>query len=240
MIAALLALLLLASPATAQPAPPADCPVPADMLSVPAPMPKLRAAVAARRLVVLAIGGSATTGAQAEPARSYPERMRAHLAAALPGVAIELAVRPTLDAAPRHRAAQLAKEAAATRPDLVIWASGTREAARHSDPARYAVALGAGIAAAREAGADIILVEPQFAPGWAAMPTIDTYRDAMRTVAELESVPLFPRFALMEAWHDAGLVDLSAAGRAKQTETALHVFNCLGAALASLVRKGLE
>lgn len=239
MIAALLALLLLA-PAGAQPAPPADCPVPADMLDVPAPMPRLREAVAARRLVILAIGGSATTAAQAEPARSYPERMRAHLAAAWPGVAVELAVRRAPDAAPRHRAAQLARDIATTRPDLVLWASGTREAARHGDPARYATALAAGIAAARQAGADIVLVEPQFAPGWAALPTIDTYRNAMRTVAELEGVALFPRFALMESWHDAGLVDLAATGRSRQTETALHVFNCLGAALAVLVQKGAQ
>ena len=144
------------------------------------------------------------------------------------------------DAAPRHRAAQLAKDIATVGPNLVIWASGTREATRHSDPARYAIALATGIAAARAAGADVILVEPQFAPGWAALPTIDTYRDAMRTVAELQSVALFPRFALMESWHEAGLVDLSAAGRTRQTETALHVFNCLGAALAALVQKGLE
>jgi acyl-CoA thioesterase-1 len=225
-IAALLALLLLA-PAGAQPAPPADCPVPADMLDVPAPMPRLREAVAARRLVILAIGGSATTAAQAEPARSYPERMRAHLAAAWPGVAVELAVRRAPDAAPRHRAAQLARDIATTRPDLVLWA-------------RYATALAAGIAAARQAGADIVLVEPQFAPGWAALPTIDTYRNAMRTVAELEGVALFPRFALMESWHDAGLVDLAATGRSRQTETALHVFNCLGAALAVLVQKGAQ
>ncbi len=222
---------------TAHAARPDACAVPAETVGTPVPLEQVKAAIARGRLVVLAIGGIATVGVP-DAGATYPERMRAHLAKHAPGLEVVLELRAAPDATPRQRAALLAQEIETVRPNLVVWASGSREAIRHSDPARYAASLRLGISRARAAGADVVLVEPQFAPGWARLPNIDTYRDTMRTVAMLEGVPMFPRFTLMQAWHEAGQIVLDSPDPVRQAEVARTVMNCIGTALAELVRRG--
>lgn len=241
----LLPLLLLVPPAhaqqaTAEPAP--TCPAAATW-PAPAPieLPRAAAAAARGRLSILAVGGTLVAGTPGTgEAGSYPGRMAAHLARALPGVDITLAFRTQREGSARRVAAQLPADLAALHPDLVLWPSGTREAVRHIDPARYAETLTAGVEAAHAAGADIVLVEPQFAPGFAAVPDIDTYRDTMRTVAELHGAVLFPRHDLMQAWHEAAALDLSRRGRERAEAEASRLFDCLGAALADMLKQGFK
>lgn len=193
-----------------------------------------------QRLMLMTMGGASTTGGGlAEVTQTYPARMQAHLARLLPGVEIVLLNRAEPNRSARSMARRLAEDVAALRPDLVIWASGGREAMRNTDLGAYAKVLEDGIAAARAAGADVVLVDTQFAPGWAAIPNIDAYRDVIRIVGELTSAPVFPRFELMRGWHETGVLNLQAADRPAQVTAAHQLFDCVGDGLARMIQRGI-
>ena len=242
LLAAVLLLLANAVSIGAAETAPSSCTLPSDALPPAVALPAAKAAVAARhRLVVLTMGGAPMAGGPvADPSLTYPARLQAHLERLLPNVEVTIANRAVPDRSARSMARRLAEEAATMRPDLVIWASGGREAVRNADVAAYAGVLETGIAAIRAAGADVILVDTQFAPGWAAIPNIDAYRTVIRTVGELQSVPVFPRFDLMQAWHEAGVLNLDAADRHAQVAVARTLFDCLGDALARMVLEGIR
>ena len=238
LVIAITGLLLAFAPALAETA---ACPL---ATAVPADMPALshaREAVAARqKLVIMAIGGTPTAGGpMGDPALGYPARMAAHLALLLPGVEVVVTNRAIPNRSARSMGARLPEELAQLRPDLVLWASGSREAVHKTDPAAYARVLTEGVAAIRAAGADPLLIDTQFAPGWAAIPALDDYREVIQTVAELTDTALFPRFRLMQEWHETRAIDLGAIDRAQQILVARRVFECVGEGLARMVARGL-
>ncbi|MCC6717727.1 MAG: SGNH/GDSL hydrolase family protein [Acetobacteraceae bacterium] len=219
---------------------PGTCPFPDSLVADPVALTVVQQAVAGRhRLVVMTMGGAPMTGGGvADATQTYPARMQAHLQRLLPGVEVVLANRAVPGRSAKSMARRIGEQVATIHPDLVVWASGGHEAMRNTDPAAYAAVLEAGIAAARAAGADVMLVDSQFAPGFAGLPNIDTYRAVIRTVGELEKVPVFPRYDLMRAWHEDGVLDLQAADRARQAAVARQLFDCIGDGLARLVLAG--
>ena len=233
--------LLGAAPVAAQ-AGSSACPFADDALPLAIALPTAKQAAQQRhRLVLMTMGGGLMAGgAIAEPTQTYPARLQARLARLLPGVEVVVTNRAQPDRSARSMARRLAEDVAALRPDLVIWASGGREAMRNTDLGAYARVLEDGIAAARTAGADVLLVDSQFAPGWAAIPNIDAYRDVIRIVGELAGVPVFPRFELMRDWHEAGVLNLQAAERPAQVAAALQLFDCIGDGLARMVLGGMR
>ena len=230
-----------AAPPPAVAAPAATCRLPAGFAEAPVALPHARAAVAARkRLVVMALGGTPmANGVAGDAAMGYPARMGAHLARLLPGVEVVIDNRAIPNRSARSMGQRLPEEIAQVRPDLVIWASGSRDALRKTDLAVYARTLQGGIAAIRAGGADAMLIDTQYAPGWAAIPMLDDYREVIETVAEMAEAPLFPRHLLMQDWHDHGVINLAETDQGQQVALARLLFDCLGDALARMVARGL-
>ena len=85
----------------------------------------------------------------------------------------------------------------------------------------------------QNAGADVILVNPQFSPRTETMISVPPYLDNMRVVAQQHDVPLFDRFAIMRQWNEQGDFDLFTAFHG--IELAKRVHDCLGRALSKLV-----
>ncbi len=240
--AAIAVFVLAAACPAARAAPPDRCDIPAEALPQEVALPAAKAAVASRRqLTIMTVGGAPMAGAAAgDPANSYPARMRDHLAQLLPGVEVLVVNKAAAGRSAQGMSRRLASDTAEVHPDLVVWASGTREAARNTDPDAYAAQLEEGIATIRRAGADAILVDTQFAPGWGGIVHLDTYRAIIRGVAELVGVAVFPRYDLMREWHESGRIDLEAHGKARQTEAAVQLFDCVGKGLAMLIERGVR
>ena len=57
-----------------------------------------------------------------------------------------------------------------------------------------------GVRRMRASGADVILIDPQFAPKVLAKTEIDETVDLMSTAAKQDNVSLFHRFAVMRYW----------------------------------------
>jgi len=94
-------------------------------------------------------------------------------------------------------------------------------------------AVDEGVVALQEAGADVILVNPQYSPRTETMISVPPYLDNMRVVAQQHDVPLFDRFAIMRHWAESGEFDLFSTFHG--VELAKRVHNCLGRALSQFV-----
>ena len=189
----LLALLVLAGPAWAEL--PAQCGVAAHLVETSYPLPKVRRALAEKKLNILVVGAGSSQlpGANGEK-NAYPARLQQALSDQLPGVEVKVAT----DIKASRTAAEMVKvlpaDLSATKPALLVWQTGTTDAMRAVDPDQFSQALDQGINIARTAGADVVLVNAQYSPRTESMIALSTYSEDMRWVALQQEVPLFDRF----------------------------------------------
>jgi lysophospholipase L1-like esterase len=222
----------LAGPALADH--PAECTVARHLLDRSFSLPHVAKALAGRKLSVLVVGaGSSVLPGPAGASKAYPARLQAALKDAWPGVTVTVAT----DVKSRRTAAAMLqampKALAAAKPQLVIWQTGTVDAMLAADPDQFSDTLEAGIALARKAGADVILVNAQYSPRTESMIALSTYTEEIRWVALQHNVPLFDRLAIMKLWAELGTFDFM--GARNKLDTALRVHDCIGRLLADLV-----
>jgi hypothetical protein len=229
---ALLALAVLAVPAQADM--PAECQVARHLVEDNLRLPAAAAAIAAKHLNVLVLGaGSSVLPGKGGANLAYPERLRIALIEALPGVAVTLSTDVTPHRTAVAMADSLALDLKKAKPDLLIWQTGTVDALHGADPDQFNQALDTGIAIAKAAGADTILINAQYSPRTESMIALGNYAEIMRWVAVQHEIPLFDRFAVMKLWADLGTFDLFSA--TKNLDTAGRVHDCIGRLLAALV-----
>ena len=223
-------------PARAEDAP-AACEVPDYLLSGDNTLPKVAEAIkAGGPLNILVVGSRSSTislAANASEAAAYPGQMQAALKEKLPSIAVNVTVEIQAKKTAEEVAVGLSKLVEGKKPTLVIWQTGTVDAMRSIDPEDFRAAVDEGVVTLREAGADAILINPQYSPRTESMISVSAYLDNMRVVAQDHEVPLFDRFALMQMWSEAGEFDLFTA--VHSSELAKRVHGCLGRALSQFI-----
>ncbi|MBV9458629.1 MAG: SGNH/GDSL hydrolase family protein [Bradyrhizobium sp.] len=232
---ALLTAVAAALPVRAEDAPagPVGCDVPSSLLETDSRLPKVTEAVkAGQPLDILVVGSrSSTIGADANGA--YPMRMQAALKDKLPQVKVNISVEIQATKTAEETASSLVELMEGKTPTLVIWQTGTVDAMRSIDPDDFRTAVDNGVVALQKAGADVVLMNPQYSPRTETMISVPPYLDNMRAVAQQHDIPLFDRFAIMHEWNDQGDFDLYGAHHG--LELAKRVHDCLGRALAIFV-----
>jgi lysophospholipase L1-like esterase len=232
----LLAGFLATVPARAEDAP-AACEVPDYLLSGDNTLPKVAEAIkAGGPLNILVVGSRSSTinvGPNASEGAAYPAQMQAALKAKLRSIEVNVGTEIHAKMTAEEVAAGLSKLVEAKKPTLVIWQTGTVDAMRSVDPEDFRTAVDEGVVALREAGADVILLNPQYSPRTESMISASPYLDNMRVVAQDHDVPLFDRFSLMKTWSESGEFDLFTAVHG--AELAKRVHNCLGRALSEFI-----
>jgi len=154
-------------------------------------------------LTVVAIGSSSTAGAGASSsAAAYPARLEAALKAHFPTISIRVLNRGVNGEEIPQMLARLDRDVVAEKPDLILWQLGTNAIMRDHDVSAEAPLLQEGLERLKSTGADIVLIDPQFAPKVIAKPEAEHMVELIAASAKLESVGLFNRFALMRDWHD--------------------------------------
>lgn len=244
----LAALLMLPAPyapvasaaSVAQPTP--DCPVSGRPWTRDLVLPLTRANLArAGRLSILAIGGNATEGVAAgDPSFTYPARLRTELAEAFPDKNVSVQIRAgtaTSNATILRELPTLIHDSGA---NLVIWASGTREAASSADIDDYVTRLAKGIDAIHAAGADVILLDMQFAPSIARIVNTAPYREALHGTAAAHDVSVLRRYDLMVQWSDKGIMNLDAKDGTERQLVARQLFGCIATTLSSAITAALQ
>jgi acyl-CoA thioesterase I len=228
----LLLALLLAVPAAA--AEPPACPIPAELALTGLSLPAAKAALARHeQLKIVTLGAGSTEGSAAgDPALTYPARLQARLAAALPGSEITVTNKGVAHQTTAEMAARLERDVLALHPAVVIWDAGTVDAARGLDVDAFGEALGGGLERLHAAGIDIIVMDMQYAPSTVSIIDFAPYVDTLHSVADLAGVPVFNRFEVMHDWGESGLFSYDETAPAARTATARRVYDCLAGGVA--------
>lgn len=184
---------------------------------------------------ILAIGSAST----AAPGGSYPRVMLEALQAALPAADLRLTLEASRGLSAADMLARLPKVLEDKRIKLVLWQTGTVEAAQGLRPEELAQTLEQGAAAITAAGADLVLIDFQYSRFLSANADLTPYELAFERAAILPGVALFHRYALMRSWADAGGLDMEMVPAAKRPETVTLLHACLGHALARFVLSGI-
>ncbi|MBL8805576.1 MAG: hypothetical protein JNN22_01920 [Rhodospirillales bacterium] len=251
-VAAVLMLLALAGPALAQTAVPLPSD-PAAMTPEYCRVPRSvfvdgsRLALTAKRLAkgdaltVVALGSSSTVGLNAsDRSLAWPARLEGDLRRRLPGrtIVVHNRGRPREDA--EHMLKRLEADVLALKPTLVVWETGTAEAVRQMDVEAFSAHLQAGIERIAQAGADVMLVTPQYSRETARLIAYQPYIDAMNAMGARSDVLLFPRFEIMRHWVESGQMQLDSLTPAQVAATADRLYDCLGRQMARVIVYAIE
>jgi lysophospholipase L1-like esterase len=160
--------------------------------------------IAGKPVVIVAFGSSSTYGTgTTSPEFTYPNRLAAQLRRQYPGADITVINRGKGGEDAPEMMKRLQTEVIDMNPDLVIWQVGTNAVLRNLDPAETAKLVEEGIARIQAAGADLVLVDPQYSPAVnAKAENASRMVQLLGKVAELRHVGFFPRFEVMREWHE--------------------------------------
>ena len=160
--------------------------------------------VAGKPVVIVAFGSSSTQGwGSTSPEFTYPNRLAAQLRRQYPGADITVLNRGKGGEDAPEMMKRLQTEVIDVNPDLVIWQVGTNAVLRNLDPAETAKLVEDGIGRIQAAGADLVLVDPQYSPAVnAKAENASRMVQLLGKVAELRHVGFFPRFEVMRDWHE--------------------------------------
>jgi len=158
-------------------------------------------------VTIVAVGSSSTAGAGAtHPANAYPARLQAELRARFPDATINVLNRGINGEEVGDILQRLQGSVLVEKPDLVIWQLGTNTVLRDRDIGVHEAPIREGIARIRASGADLMMIDPQYAPRVIAKhEKLEEMNALLHKVARQERVAMFPRYALMEHWHDEGV-----------------------------------
>lgn len=234
---ALLLFALLARPAAAEdPA----CGAPPELLQAP-PLPVVAGAVLTGRLHVLAVGSASITspGVSGEAA-TFAARLRSAIAAHWSDIDIRIDVRGQRGSTVAEQWRMIQAALRDGRPDLVIWQAGTVEAVRGLPVDAMAELMSDALAQLHARGIDVVVMDFQFSRFLRANADIAPYAAALRLAASAGRAALFPRYALMQAWVEAGTVDVERTPRAERIAAADRLNDCLARAMAAFLRHGVR
>lgn len=226
-----LAFALLPHPAVAQSAA-EQCLAAGQRLTDAAPLTRTAALLqASRPLRIVAIGSSSTRGLwQSDPARTYPGMLKSELERLKPGLQVTIVNSGrNADTIPGN-VARFERDVFAHKPDLVIWQIGTNDVTWLQSSGSLTGKIVEGIRLLKAAGADVVLMDQQYAPVILA----SNYSKMQASIADAgrqENVPLFSRFELMRRAVEGGL-PMTALTSWDGLHNSADGYACIGRALA--------
>jgi acyl-CoA thioesterase I len=195
----------LRAPAMAEPttiAGSSSCATPPALSAIDAALDRTAALIEARKpLTIVAMGSSSTQGVGASSATmSYPSRLEQELKDRFPSVEIRVINHGVGGQDVPEELARLGRDVIDEHPDLVIWQVGTNAALRRDDLSADEQMIGRGIAAMRERGIDVLMMDLQYAPRVLARPASAEMERLIAEIARQAHVGLFRRFEIMQEW----------------------------------------
>jgi acyl-CoA thioesterase I len=180
----------------------AQCNVQSEIAHFDLPLTNLAHRLAIGRPIrIVAIGSSSTAGFGASWAgATYPARLEAELREHFPGQALTVLNRGVNNEELPNMIARFDTAVIAERPHLVIWQFGTN-ALMYDRPLSPGL-VAAGVARLKAAGADVVLMDPQYAPRVLAKPARDAVVARMAQAAKESKVDLLHRYDIMRYWHE--------------------------------------
>jgi len=235
----------IAAPVSPDAAARAACSVTIEQVRFERPLPRIAKLLAeGKPIKIVALGSSSTYGAGASTsAASYPSRLADELARRFPGNEITVLNRGVNGDEIAGMLARLDRAVIAEQPDLVLWQLGTNSLLRDRAVAPHGSMLREGLARLKAAGAEVVLIDPQYAPRVLAKPNVDGMVSLIATTAKTENVGLFHRFELMRRWYETDHLPfatfVSADGVHMNDWSYACLAKVLGLAIAEAATRGL-
>jgi acyl-CoA thioesterase I len=140
-------------------------------------------------ITIVALGSSSTAGAGASgPGASYPSRLEAELKGRFPHQAITVLNRGVNGEEAADMMSRFDESVAAAHPDVVLWQVGTNAVLRDNPLGPVDRLVHDGIARIKAIGADVVLIDPQFAPKVIIKPDADEMVGLISAAAKQASV----------------------------------------------------
>jgi acyl-CoA thioesterase-1 len=228
------------APAATVQHPPA-CVITADEARFDFPLPHTAKRLASGEPIkIVALGSSSTYGAGASTsAASYPSRLAEELGKHFPGHEFTVLNRGVNGEEITDMLARLDTAVIAERPDLVLWQVGTNSVLRDIALGPQVAELHEGLTRLKATGADVVLIDPQYAPRVIAKPTCDGMVSLIAATAKAEHVGVFHRFEQMRHWYKAEHLPFEAF----VSQDGLHMndwsYACLAKALGTAIAEAM-
>jgi len=160
-----------------------------------------RRLAAGQPIKIVAIGSSSTAGAGASsPDACYPSRLAVELKQYFPGREITVLNRGVNGDETMDMLARFESNVIAEKPDLVLWQVGSNSVLRDRPLGPAESQIHEGVQRLKAIGADVVLIDPQFAPKVINKHDAEGMVALIATEAKRTNIGLFRRFALMKHW----------------------------------------
>jgi len=206
-------------------------------LSLGTQLPRTSARLKSREpLLIVAIGSSSTVGLWVlQSTATYPEVMRQELIRLRSNTRITVVNSGRIGDTIGDTVARFNRDVFSFKPDLVVWQLGTNDVAWGGHPTtQLKSTVLQGVKMLKASGADIILMDLQYAPMALASPHYSKMEAIISDVAREEKIGLFSRFALMRKSIEAGVTP-SALVSWDGLHNTVDGYDCIGRALARSV-----
>lgn len=212
--------------------------MPADLVKLQAPLPKLLGATQAQVPIrIVALGSSSTWGTGASSrAHTYPARLEQELRTAWPDSDVRVINAGVGGQLARQMLTRIDKDVAPYHPQLVLWQTGVNDAIRGVPVAEYKGQLREGIARLRAVGADVVLIDQQFYPSFQKLKDGPLYMSGMRDVASELHVPVMQRFRIMQHLIASAQFTTATLLAPDQFHLNDRAYDCIGHLLAQSLR----
>jgi lysophospholipase L1-like esterase len=183
--------------------PPPACTLSPEQARFDFPLPHTaRLLASGKPIKIVALGSSSTYGAGASSsAAAYPNRLAEELTRHFPGHEFTVLNRGVNGEEITDMLARLDKAVIAEHPDLVIWQLGTNSVLRDRALPPHVGELHQGLLRLKASGADVVLIDPQYAPRVIAKSNCKGMVSLISAAAKAEHIGVFHRFELMQHWY---------------------------------------
>ena len=188
------------------------CDAPLDMLRLVHPLSHFARKLASHEpIMIVAIGSSSTAGAGASSIKAtYPSRLADELKKRFPTHDITVLNKGVGGEEVPDMLKRFDKAVVANKPDLVLWQLGTNSLLRDHQINDRGDLVRSGLNKIRATGADVILIDPQYAPKVNAKKEAAHMVEFIATTAKQEGVALFRRYEVMKRWSETDHLPFSA------------------------------
>ena len=220
----------------------AACTVATDQVRFDSPLPRTaRLLVSGLPIKIVALGSSSTYGVGASTsAAAYPSRLAEELVRRFPGHKFTVLNRGVNGEDVKNMLARLDTAVIREKPDLVLWQIGTNSVLDGKAVQPHAALLREGLARLKATGADVVLIDPQYAPKVVAKRNAEDMVSLIAAAATAEHVSHFRRFDLMRHWHETEHLPF----KAFVSPDGLHMndwsYGCLAKALGLAIAEAAE
>jgi acyl-CoA thioesterase-1 len=242
--AALAATLVLGAPALVTPAKgeTGTCAAPPELTHLQKPLLNVARAMRERRTVtIVAMGSSSTAGTGAsDSTKTYPAVLESELKRRWPDVQVNVINAGVGGEEVNQMVDRFGRDLLPRHPDLVIWQLGTNLMLRSGTMESFTDSLRDGLQTLASVPVDIVLMDPQFVPRVLVEPLHARVVNAIAGIAKDSGADVFPRFAIMRSWVDAGefqMDDFTSPDQLHMNDTG---YGCLAQLVADAVESAVK